>query len=626
MLLTLQKVCKSFGSDTVLDDVSAALDKGDRVGLIGENGAGKTTLIRVILGQLYLDSGEATTGRGVTLGYLAQNAQLDTANVVYAEMRTAYAPALAAMEELKEIAAELEQHPENEELLHRHAAACAVIDAQDAYQMDVQIKKVLSGMGFEPSTYDKPVSVLSGGERTRLQLAKLLLQNPDVLILDEPTNHLDFTTLEWLESYLGVYSGAILTVSHDRYFLDAVTTRTWELEDTHLRLYRGNYSAYLPQKEAERVLQQKQHDADIAKAQKLQDYVDRNLVRASTTKMAQSRRKQLEKLEITQAPRAQADNLRFRFEYDMEPYEDVLSTKKLTVEAGGKRLVSELDLSVLRGDRMIIAGPNGTGKSTLLKVLSGQLRPKSGSVRLGSGVQMGYFEQQQRRFGGRMIDSIWNRWPKFTELEVRSLLARFSFKGEEVFKDVSSLSGGELSRLRFAELVLERPNMLLLDEPTNHLDIYTRESLGQALGSYTGTLLLVTHDRYLMKSLACPILYLEDGKASFYENFAAMMAHQSTALPAAKTQSQQDKKPAVNAKEERRLKAEVRTKSKALEEEIEKLGADITGMENELADPVVAADHVKVQELCDALEDARFAQKEKYTQWEALLEEYGDWM
>lgn len=627
MLITLQKVCKSFGSDVVLDDINAVLDKGDRVGLIGENGAGKTTLIRVILGQLYIDSGEATIGHGVTLGYLEQNAQLSSDKCIYEEMRTAYACALAAMEELKELAARLEKEPENESLLHRHAEMTAVIDAQDAYNMDVQIKKVLSGMAFGAETYDKKVAVLSGGERTRLQLAKLLLQNPDVLILDEPTNHLDFATLEWLESYLNSYSGAILTVSHDRYFLDAVTTRTWEMEDTHLQVFKGNYSAYLPQKEAQRILQQKQHDADVAKAKKLQDYVDRNLVRASTTKMAQSRRKQLEKLDITEAPRSMPSELKFRFEYDMEPYEDVLSIRKLRVEAGDKLLVNGLDIAVLRGDKLVLAGPNGTGKSTLLKVLAGKLRPADGSVRVGSGVQMGFFEQQQHRRGGRVIDAIWDKWPRFTELEVRSLLARFSFRGEEVFKDVSGLSGGELSRLRFAELVLERNNMLLLDEPTNHLDIYTRESLGKALCAYSGTLLLVTHDRYLMKSLGCPILYIEEGRANYYESFEKLMSRTAVSLPAAEKKSAEpEKKPSANAKEERRLKAEVRSKSKQLESEIEKLGADITGMENELTLPEVTSDHLRLRELCDALDDARFAQQEKYAQWEALLEEYGEWI
>ena len=448
--------------------------------------------------------------------------------------------------------------PDDPKLLEQHAAATAIIDAQDAYHREVQIRKVLSGMAFPPQADDKLVRVLSGGERTRLQLAKLLLQNPDVLILDEPTNHLDFETLEWLESYLKTYSGAILTVSHDRYFLDAVVNRIWELEQNTITCYRGNYSAYLPQKEQAVAVQQKQHDADVARAKKLQEYVDKNLVRASTTKMAQSRRKQLEKMEITEQPHRAGYELKFRFEYDMEPYEDVLTTKKLCVSAGGHRLVTDLDLNLLRGERLVIAGPNGTGKSTLLRVLAGRQHPDSGTVRLGSGVRLSTFEQQQRRTGGRVIDAIWNKYPRMTELEVRSHLARLNFKGEDVFKEVATLSGGELSRLRFAEILLERPNLLFLDEPTNHLDIYMRESLGRALAAYTGTLLLVTHDRYLMNSLGCPILYLEEGGGVFYAGYSQLLAHTSMEAPksAARRREEKEQKPQRSQKEERRLRAE----------------------------------------------------------------------
>ena len=363
--------------------------------------------------------------------------------------------------------------------------------------------------------------MLSGGELTRLRLAKLLLEKPDVLILDEPTNHLDFATMEWLENYLKSYSGAVLVVSHDRYFLDNVCTKIWEVSFQTMTTYKGNFSAYLPQKEAADALRQKQHDADVALAEKLQDYVDRNLVRASTTKMAQSRRKQLEKLEIVEAPTAEAWELNFRFEYDIEPYDELVIMKNLSVHIGERTLIDALDYVVHRGDKLVIAGPNGAGKSTLLQVLDGKRRPSGGMVRLGSGAKPGVFTQQQARRAGRVIDAIWNQYPRFTELEVRSHLARFGYRGEEVFKDCASLSGGELARLRFAELALERPNLMFLDEPTNHLDIYMRESLTQALAAYTGTLLLVTHDRYLMQTLGCPIMYLEDGKATFYPNFAA---------------------------------------------------------------------------------------------------------
>ena len=347
---------------------------------------------------------------------------------------------------------------------------------------------------------------------------------------------------------------------------------------------------------------------------------DRNLVRASTTKMAQSRRKQLEKLEIIEAPTAEAYELNFRFEYDIEPYDELVIMKNLTVRIGERTLIDALDYTVHRGDKLVIAGPNGTGKSTLLQVLDGKRRPSGGMVRLGSGAKPGIFTQQQAKRAGRVIDAIWNQYPRFTELEVRSHLARFGYRGEEVFKDCAALSGGELARLRFAELALERPNLMFLDEPTNHLDIYMRESLTQALAAYTGTLLLVTHDRYLMQTLGCPILYLEDGKATFYPSFAALQNRDN-----GKTQEQQKAEDTVKkqayGKEQRKRRAEVRARIKAVETQIEELGAHIVELENEINDPEVLRDHLLLRDKCDELDDTRFHQQELYDEWEKLAEE-----
>lgn len=462
--------------------------------------------------------------------------------------------------------------------------------------------------------------VYSPEEQTRLRLARLLLERPDLLILDEPTNHLDIETMDWLEEYLKSYRGAVLVVSHDRYFLDAVCTRIWELRGKTIQTYRGNYSAYLPQRQAADERQQKMHDAAVEKAAKLQEYIDRNLVRASTTKMAQSRRKQLEKLDIVEAPTAEAWELNFRFEYDIEPYDELVIMKNLTVRMGERTLIDGLDYTVHRGDKLIIAGPNGTGKSTLLQVLDGKRRPSGGMVRLGSGAKPGIFTQQQARRAGRVIDAIWNQYPRFTELEVRSHLARFGYRGEEVFKDCAQLSGGELARLRFAELALERPNLMFLDEPTNHLDIYMRESLTQALSAYTGTLLLVTHDRYLMQTLGCPILYLENGKETFYRDFAAFKSR-DTASFAQKEKSEEPIKRQAYGKEQRKRRAEVRARLKAVETEIEELGAHIVELENEINDPQVLRDHLLLRDKCDELDDTRFHQQELYEEWEKLAEE-----
>lgn len=622
MLLTIQNIQKYFGAELCLRNISCVLDAQDRAGIIGENGAGKTTLIKIITGELYPDDGIVTLAHGATVGYLEQNSVLDPACTVYGEMENAFRSVLDAMDEMKRLERQMAECPGDHMLLERHAQLSAVVDAADGYNMDTQIKKILNGMAFPAPDYQKSVAVLSGGEHTRLCLAKLLLQKPDLLILDEPTNHLDFETMEWLESYLKTYPGAILVVSHDRYFLDAVCNRIFEIEDNTLTAYKGNYSAYLPQKEAAVALQQKQHDADMEKAAKLEDYIARNLVRASTTKMAQSRRKQLEKMEITEAPRTSHTDLKFRFTFDVTPYNEILTAKNISVTLGGKRLVEGLDLLVKRGERLVIAGPNGAGKSTLLRVLDGKLRPQAGTVRLGAGAKPSVFEQQQLRRGGTVISTIWDKYPKFTELEVRSHLAKLNFRGEDVFKPCSALSGGELARLRFAEILLEKPNLLFLDEPTNHLDIYTRESLGAALASYEGTLVLVTHDRYLMNSLACPILFIENGKTSLYEDYDAMM-HRG-AVPPEKNIAPEKTASAgkvAYGKEQRRRRAELRTRIKALEDEMETLALRIMVLEGEVNDPDVLRDHTRLRDVCDELDDTRFHQDEVLAEWERLVEE-----
>ena len=623
MLIGLQELGKSFGERVILHGITASVEKEDRIGIIGENGAGKTTLIRMLCGEYTPDEGEMNIGDNVTIGYLEQNAHLDPALDVYGEMRTVYAPAIQAMEKMHILDQKLAADPANEAFLAEHGRMSAIVDAMDAYNMDVEIRKVLNGMDFGPATYEKSVGVLSGGELTRLRLAKLLLQKPDVLILDEPTNHLDFATMEWLENYLKEYRGAVLVVSHDRYFLDSICNRIWEVEQGTLIAYKGNFSAYLPQKEMAVALQQKQHDADVAKAAKLEDYIARNLVRASTTKMAQSRRKQLEKLEITEAPKTGHTEMNFRFEFDVAPYNEVLITKQLHIEIGGRDLLHSLDQIVYRGDKLVIAGPNGAGKSTLLQVLDGRRRPSSGLVRTGAGTKASIFEQQQIRRGGRVIDAIWSKYPRFTELEVRSHLARFAFRGEDVFKPCDALSGGELARLRFAEMVLERPNLLFLDEPTNHLDIFTRESLTQALAEYEGTLLLVTHDRYLMNTLGCPILYLQDGEAKLYESYEKLMGRGTAPVQAVKQESTAgaQNQGGGYGKEERRRRAEARNRLKTIEKDIDEVGARIVELENEMNDPEVYRDHNLMREKCDALEDARFHQQELFDEWEKLLEE-----
>ena len=619
--ISLQKVSRSFGSEVIFSDVTAKIEDHDRIGLVGPNGTGKTTLLRVICGELEPDdgSGEIARGADLSIGYQKQNCGLSFEGTIWQEMQSVFADVYALERRMKELQERMAQE-NTPALAEEYRRTEDAFLARDGYQIEVKIKTVLTGMGFAEHGFDKCVDKLSGGEQTRLAIAKLLLEAPSLLILDEPTNHLDFATLSWLEDYLASYKGALLVVSHDRYFLDKLCNKIWELEDGTLWEYKGNYTAYTRQREEQDTRQKKLYEQQQAERAKLEDYVARNLVRASTTKMAQSRRRQLEKLEITEAPQAEAHQLNFRFEYDIEPYDELVIMKGLTIRIGERTLLEALDYVVHRGDKLIIAGPNGTGKSTLLQVLDGKRRPSGGMVRLGTGAKPGIFVQQQARRAGRVIDAIWNQYPRFTELEVRSHLARFGYRGEEVFKDCATLSGGEMARLRFAELALERPNLMFLDEPTNHLDIFMRETLTDALSAYTGTLLLVTHDRYLMQTLGCPILYLEDGKATFYQNFQKLHDRDTSKQPEPAKQEDKPQK-AGYGKEQRRRRAEVRTRLKALETEIEELGAHIVELENEINDPEVLRDHLLLRDKCDELDDSRFHQQELYDEWEKLAEE-----
>ncbi len=625
MLLTIQNIKKSFGADVILSNVSAVVDKQDRVGIIGENGAGKTTLIKLLTGNLLPDSGEIVFAKGTFTGYLEQNSVLNPQFTVYDEMKSVYAKELQAEKELKEINKQLAKEPHSEELLHKHDELTSIIYAADLYNIDTQIKKVLSGMAFSPLEYDKNVSVLSGGEYTRLCLAKLLLQKPDILFLDEPTNHLDFEAMEWLENYLKAYEGAILVISHDRYFLDTVCNRIFEVEDNKMNVFKGNYSAYTVQKEHIVKNLQKQYEEDAQKAAKLEEYIAKNIVRASTTKMAQSRRKQLEKMQPQQKVHTAKNNLKFTFDFSIEPYKDVLTAKNLCVDIGGKSLVKELNVDVKRGECLVIAGPNGAGKSTLLRVLDGKLKPTSGIVKVGKDTKISIFEQQQLRRADTVINAIWSKYPSFTQLEVRNHLAKLNFKGEDVFKSCSELSGGELARLRFAEILLENANVIFMDEPTNHLDIFTRESLNAALCEYEGTLIVVTHDRYLMNSLQCKILYIDGENTAYYNSYEHLMKrdlYNNTNLVTQQenTGEQRETKQAYG-KEQRKRKADLRVLIKKLEEEMQDLDYDISVLENELNNPETAKDHVKLNEICTELEQKREKSHKVFEEWESAVEE-----
>ncbi|MBP1552219.1 MAG: ABC-F family ATP-binding cassette domain-containing protein, partial [Oscillospiraceae bacterium] len=543
-------------------------------------------------------------------------------NTLYKEMETVYSEVFNAIKDIELIEKQLAVTPNDEQLIEKHHGLQNIIYSRDGYNTDFHIKKMLNGMGFTEEEHSKMVGVLSGGERTRLNLAKLLLENPDILILDEPTNHLDFDTLTWLEDYLSSYKGAIITVSHDRFFLDKLVKRIWEVEDSYLYEYKGNYSAFSVLKEEKLKLQQKQYEADMEKVAKLEDYVAKNLVRASTSNMAKSRRKQLEKMEISEKPKAVRVPLKFKFEFDVKPYDEVLYVDNLEVHAGGKKLIENLNLDIRRGERLIIAGANGTGKTTLLNTITGRNRPVNGKVKLGTGVKPAIFDQYIVNKTGSIIDNIWALRPKWTQLEVRNYLARFGFRGEDVFKESSALSGGEKARMRFCEISLDRANLLFLDEPTNHLDIYMREAITNALMDYEGTIVVITHDRFLMKSLDCPIMCLENKTGVFYKDFDDFMAKRSASQfmvkkTVDKAVKEEKAQVQLNQKEQRRKAAQDRARFKECEREIEQLQEKLDQYQLDMQNVEIVSDHEKMAALWQNME----ADKQKM---DALMDEWAE--
>ncbi len=626
MLITLDNVGKSYGIDVIVQGISAVVNENDRIGIIGENGAGKTTLLNMLMGILENDEGNIIIADNVTIGYLKQTDGLTSGNTLYKEMETVYRDVFDAIKQIELIEKMLVVTPDDEELIEKHHNLQNIVYSKDGYNTDFHIKKMLNGMGFKEEEYNKMVGVLSGGERTRLNLAKLLLENPDVLILDEPTNHLDFDTITWLEDYLSSYKGAVITVSHDRFFLDKLVKRIWEVEDTHLYEYKGNYSAFSVLKEEKLKLQQKQYEADMEKVAKLEDYVAKNLVRASTTNMAKSRRKQLEKMEITEKPKSVRVPLKFKFEFDVKPYDEVLTVENLEVHAGGKKLVENLNLDVRRGERLIIAGANGTGKTTLLNTITGKIRPVNGKIKIGTGVKSAIFDQYIVNKSGSIIDNIWTLRPKWTQLEVRNYLARFGFRGEDVFKESSSLSGGEKARMRFCEISLDRANLLFLDEPTNHLDIYMREAITNALKNYEGAIVVITHDRFLMKSLDCPIVSLENKTGVFYKDFDDFMAKRSVSQVlvkkscSSKSEKSEKTTTVVNQKELRRQAAQDRARVKECEKEIEKLQEQLAQYQLDMQNTEIVSDHQKMTELWQNMDRDKQKMDELMEEWAVLAE------
>jgi ATP-binding cassette subfamily F protein 3 len=650
----MANISKIYNGNTILDNIALTIEDNDRIGLVGINGSGKSTLLRLITGeeeyetQTYPIEPVLSLSSNVRIGILKQNAGLDGNRTVYDEAMSAFTRLLAVKSQMDKLHAELllpdviQNEKYFSELSHNISDLESFFRLNDGYIMDVNIDIVLGGMGFPKESYGRLVSTLSGGEKTRLALSKLLLEKPDLLILDEPTNHLDMTTVVWLENFLSEYKKALLIVSHDRYFLDRLTTSICELERGHIKRYKGNYTRFTELKKEANIRQLKEYEEQQREIADLEDFVARNLVRASTTKRAQSRRKKLESLEIIEKPVMYEKSSKIDFEYDMEPPVDVLKVKRIDIAAGSgdkrKVLAENVSFELRRGEKLAVVGANGTGKTTLLKMLTKKLPCFNGVIEWARNTRISYFDQENSQLHRNLtvMDEIHTRYPTMTDLQIRSLLGKVRLTGENVFKPVSVISGGERAKLCFAIMNLERGNVLILDEPTNHLDISTREVLEDALCAYTGTIIFVSHDRYLLSKLATRVCEITPDGVRFFEGGfseyqSSLLLAESGALEAERKQREETerevyaekKTTAYRSKEQRAKDAQNRQLQQRLEAEIEELHkrAEILQLQIASNSPDNPIDYETLTAKCEEINALKAEADEKTDEWLLICEE-----
>lgn len=608
----------------ILKDVNLTFDDGDRVGLIGENGSGKTTLLSVITQSKTLYSGELSIKRDLKIGYLKQNSGLSSNNTVIEEMRLCFSSLLALEKKMREIEMLL---PEIEvdsikyrQLINTYSEAKKRFEGLDGYNIDVKIKRVLNGLGFS-NLDNRLCSTFSGGEKTRLALAKLLLSEPDLLILDEPTNHLDFSTLFWLEEYLATFKGAILVVSHDRYFLDKTVNKIWEIEDKGIKVWRGNYTKSRETKEEWIKATKKQYDNQQVEIAKMEDYVAKNLVRATTAKSAQSRVKKLESLERIENPIKTIKHPVFLFESGITPTKYVLTVNNLDLKAGEKELFKGGNFTIERGDKIGIIGENGVGKSTLLKKILSMEKEFDRQIVFGKNVAISYYDQENLNLNleSTVINEMWDKYPKSTLYEIRKSLGRMLFTEEDMDKKVSSLSGGERAKLGFAEMMMKKSNFLILDEPTNHIDLMAREELEKALTSFDGTILFVSHDRYFLEKVATKLIEIKGSVIEHNYGFREYLLQKRIANE--EREIVQEKPIKTNYRNAKMRSEEVKKKNqlKEIEEKIANIEERQKVLNEEISDSNIYSDYEKLKIKLEEIEENKLLLDNLYEEWESII-------
>ena len=629
-----QDLEQRFGGNTIFSNISFSVPDNARIGLVGPNGAGKTTLLKIMTGQQEPTSGQFTINKGLKVGYIAQENALDENKTIWDEMLTVFDNLIEKNKRITKMQEQIAEHPEDEDLLKRYDQLAYDFEQEGGFTYQAEIKSILNGFNFKENTWQKVIRTLSGGEKTRLAFVKLLLQKPPVLLLDEPTNYLDLDTLDWLESFLKNYQGAIITVSHDQYFLDHLANQIFELNFGKLTTFKGNYSQYVKERELMNNQQEAAYEKQQEKIKKEEEFIQKNLVRASTTKRAQSRRKALDKMGRIKPPKHK-QKVRINFTSDRPSGKEVLIAKDLTIGYPDKTMVSDIDFQVNKNDRVAIIGPNGIGKSTLLKTIMKKLEPKDGSIKYGASLDIGYYDQELQSLdpSKTVLDTIWDRHKTMPEKDVRSILASFLFTAEDIDKTVGQLSGGQKARLTLTVLSLEKDNFLLMDEPTNHLDIEAKEVLEQALDNYDGTLLFVSHDRYFINELANKIISVRDGHAKIYNgNYSYYLdekAKQAAAVQEAKaeqtesTTSANQNQGKLSYQEQKARDSQKRKLERAVsdaEARIEKLEAEEQEIQTEMANPDIAASFEKLGPLQEKLSAVQEQLDQANTDWENALE------
>lgn len=641
ILMQLNGLSKSFGAEEILANVKLEIKDNDRIAIVGRNGSGKSTLLKIMAGELNYDDGDLFRPKDLTIGYLSQHTSLASEKTIWDEMVEVFHHLTIQEQDLRALEKEMEQasgmsSAHNEKLLQDYDKLQQSFHTNGGYTYEADIKAVLSGLHFQDYDYKTPINELSGGQKTRLALGKLLLKKPELLILDEPTNHLDIDTLGWLENYLISYPGAVIIVSHDRYFLDKTVSIVYEISRHITKKYHGSYSKFLEQKALDYEQELKEFEKQQTEMRKMEDFVQRNIARASTTKRAQSRRKQLEKMDKLDKPLGNESSANFSFQINRRSGNDVLKMDNLSFryEDENEPLFTNAKLNVNRGERIALVGPNGVGKTTLLKLILEKFKPITGTIKLGTNVQIAYYDQEQANLSSSktVLLELWDDYPTVNEKDIRTVLGNFLFSGDDVLKYVHSLSGGEKARLALAKLMMQKANLLIMDEPTNHLDIDSKEVLEAALIDFPGTIIFVSHDRYFINKLADQVAHMQqDGITIYlgdYDYYIEKRAEEAEIVRLKQVESEkveQKNEPKKRShKEEKQLQSERRKQQRRiteLEETIEKREGEIAELEDKMTQPEIYQDHEKALELTTKTNELKQDIEHLMEEWATLQED-----